>query len=196
MGYILSTAVVLFLVMDPLGNMPFFIASLSGVPKPRWKLVIFRELCIALAVLCSFLLCGKYALAILSISQSSVGIAGGVILFLIALKMVFQTNSPENVSTSEPFIVPLAVPMIAGPSALATIILAQGSPHASLFYCFIAVLAAWVAVTLILIFSDKLAVLLGNRTLDAGQSLMGLLLAAIAVEMLIRGIKLAFFTSA
>ena len=193
MEFILSTAIIIFLVMDPLGNMPFFISTLSGVPLPRHRKIIFREALIALAALTVFLLCGKYMLKIFHISQGSIGIAGGVVLFLIALKMIFSSDKAPEKENREPFIVPLAIPMLAGPSSLATIILVQGAPDATLPYCAAAMFIAWLPATIILVFSSTIAELIGgNRILEAGQSLMGLLLTAISIEMLVKGIKLSF----
>jgi MarC family membrane protein len=193
MEFILSTALLLFLVMDPLGNIPIFINELKHVPAEKQRRIIFREACIAFGVLSLFLLFGKNILALLQISQASLGIAGGVILFIISLKMIFSSGTPLPEGKEEPFIVPLAIPMIAGPSALATIILIQGKAEATILKSFSALLIAWLGATLILIFAQAIARILGKKTVDASESLMGLLLTAIAVEMLIKGIKNSFF---
>jgi MarC family membrane protein len=195
MEYIFTTAILLFLVMDPLGNLPFFINTLKKVPPERHVKIILREAVIALLVLAVFLCFGRKILALLQISQASLGIAGGIILFLIALKMIFGTpNGQEHKTYDEPLIVPLAIPMIAGPSSVATVILIRGSETATLGNSALALFIAWAAGTVILVFSTKLEKLLGQKFLDAAESLMGLLLTALAIEMLIKGIKSSFFS--
>lgn len=122
---IISAMVLLFLVMDPIGNIPMFVLSLKHLPKERHRPVIIRELLIALAVLVLFLFSGKHILALLQISQASLGIAGGIIIFLIAIKMIFAGSEKifKGTPKGEPFIVPLAIPLIAGPSAMTMVIL-------------------------------------------------------------------------
>jgi len=199
MEFIFSTALLLFLVMDPLGNLPFFISSLKNVPPERYLKIIFRESVIALIVLTIFMLVGKNLLNVLQISQASLGIAGGIILFLIALQMIFclpifsPATDNEDKKREEPFIVPLAVPMIAGPSAAAVIILVRGRADSSLLDCFIALVIAWCVSTIILMFSKIISRVLGHKILAPSESLMGLLLTALAIELLVKGIKSAFF---
>ena len=202
MEIIISNALLLFLVMDPLGNLPFFMNSLKNAPPERYLKIIFRECFIALVVLTIFMLVGKNILALLQISQASLGIAGGIILFIIALQMIFYLPifSPalesEDKRRGEPFIVPLAIPMVAGPSAAATIILTRGRADASLLDCFISLAIAWTITTIILMFSKAISRVIGHKLLDASESLMGLLLTALAIEMLIKGIKSSFFPGA
>ncbi|MFA7231642.1 MAG: MarC family protein [Victivallaceae bacterium] len=194
MNFILSTALLLLLVMDPLGNLPFFISTLKHVPPERYYKIIIREALIALLVLAMFLVFGKNILEALQVSQGSLGIAGGIVLLLIAVKMIFGSpNETDMRHDGEPLIVPLAVPMIAGPSAVATIILIRGHADSNILESFAALLIAWTLCATILLFSRLLGRLLGNKVLDAGESLMGLLLAALAVEMLIKGIRNSFF---
>ena len=193
MDSLISTSMLLFLVMDPLGNLPFFISTLRDVPRERYRLVVLRESLIALAVLALFLLLGRRILDVLGISQASLGIAGGIILFLIALKMIFSApEENKGLRRGEPLIVPLAIPMIAGPSAVATIILVRGKGEALLGWSALALLAAWLAATVILLFSRSIAKAVGDKALDASESLMGLLLTALAVEMFVNGAKNAF----
>ena len=115
----------LFLVMDPIGNIPFFIATLKDTEHGRWPRIIIREHGIALAILVLFLFCGQYILSFFQIQEPSLSIAGGIILFLIALNMIFKPQSDifGKESEGEPFIMPLATPYIAGPSAIATLLL-------------------------------------------------------------------------
>ncbi|QSH39978.1 MarC family protein [Lentisphaerota bacterium ZTH] len=193
MSIILSTAIVLFLVMDPFGNLPMFIAVLKNTPADRRSLVVFREAIIALAILAVFLLFGRDILKLLQITQGSLDMAGGIILFVISLQMIFGFGSGAYVKThEEPFIVPLAVPLIAGPSAVAVVILMRGYQKAGLGASFAALLLAWLLTTIILMASAKMERILGPKVIRAGESLMGLLLTAISVQMLVRGIKMSF----
>jgi len=190
---IFSTATMLFLVFDPLGNLPLFVSLLKQCDGAGYRRIVARESCIALGVLMLFLLFGNRILLLLQISEGSLGIAGGVILFLIALKMVF--GSPQFGSDRqmhEPFIVPLAVPLFAGPGAVTMTILVRGEDMPSFFLGLFALIPAWAASALILLAGRKLGDLFGPRGLDALQSLMGFLLAAISVGMLLNGIKTAF----
>ena len=183
---------ILLLVMDPLGNIPLFLSLLQNVPAARRRTVILRECAIAFALLLFFVFFGRYILDLLGLSSSSLNIAGGVILFLIALRLVFK--HPEGVfgpepQDAEPFIVPLAIPSIAGPSAIATVILLVSRAPERLAD-WIAALAIASAVTLaLLLAAERITRLLGSRGLAALERLMGLILTAIAVEMLLKGIE-------
>jgi MarC family membrane protein len=187
-----SAVVILLLVMDPVGNIPLFIAVLRDVEPGRRVRVILRECAIALGVLLLFVFFGRSMLDLLGLSDTALNIAGGVILFLIALRLIFK--HPEGVFGAssvggEPFIVPLAIPAIAGPTAIATVVLfVSRAPERMLEW--IGALSVAGAVTLtLLIFADRIATLLGPRALAALDRLMGLLLTAIAVEMLLNGIR-------
>lgn len=186
----LSAALLLFLVMDPIGNVPVFLSLLKSVAPERRRLVLARELAIALVVLFAFLLGGQYILAALSLKQESVSITGGIILFLIGLRMIFPT--PEGIfgepEGGEPFIVPMAIPLIAGPSTMATLLLlGQESPGRTADWS-IALLIAWAATALILSGSTALYRLLGPRVLSALEKLMGMLIVALAVQMTLDGV--------
>ncbi|MPM67060.1 hypothetical protein SDC9_113976 [bioreactor metagenome] len=190
---IFSTATMLFLVLDPLGNLPLFVSLLKDYDAKNYRRIILRESCIALGVLMLFLIFGNRILQGLQISESSLGIAGGVILFLIALKMVFGTPQfGGGRGDSEPFIVPLAIPLFAGPAAIAVTILIRGDSLPAFLTGLAALLPAWAVSTGILLFGRRLASYLGPRGLDALETLMGFLLAAISIGMLIHGIKTAF----
>ena len=192
---IFSTALLLFLVTDPVGNIPAFLFILQNVPVDRRRWIILRELLIALVVLVLFLFVGQYILAALQISQGSLGAAGGIILFLIALHMVFPTSKGvfgEEAEAGEPFIVPLAVPLTAGPAAIATLMLLMARQPAKWPQWLLALLLTWSASSVILLPAGRLARFLGRRTLAAIQRLMGLILTAVAVEMLIDGVAQAY----
>lgn len=193
---IVSAAILLFVVMDPFGNMPLFLSVLDAVPAERRRKVVARELLIALIMLVAFLFLGPHLLAALQISQPSLRIAGGIILFLIAVKMVFGGAGQmfKDASDSEPFIVPLAVPSVAGPSATATVLLLAGQEPGRWAAWLLAILLAWLATAVILLASTKVAFLLGKRGLCAIERLMGLILTAVSVEMFLVGVR-AFLTS-
>ncbi|MCL2700670.1 MAG: antibiotic transporter [Phycisphaerae bacterium] len=183
-----SAAILLFVVMDPLGNLPLFAAALREMPRPRRRRVLARELLIALAVLAAFLLTGSYLLATLKISPPALYISGGVILFVISIRMVFPIPSVQpGTPPREPFIVPLAVPLIAGPSAMTTLLIL--SRTAPLPQVAAALGLAWLAVAAILMLSDVLQRLLGPRGLEALERLMGMLLIVLAVQMFLEGVK-------
>lgn len=191
---ILSASILLFLVMDPFGNSPIFLSVLKGVPPERRQKAIVRELLIALIVLLSFLLAGPHLLKALHISEPSLRIAGGIILFLIAIKMVFgkvgdMFNDPLQ---EEPFIVPLAIPCLAGPSAIATVMLLTGQEPHRWHEWVASLLFAWILTSSILLLSAKLDRVLGKKGMSALQHLMGLILTALAVEMFIQGLRTAF----
>ncbi len=186
----LSATLTLFLVMDPLGNVPLFLAILKDLEPKRRRRVILRELLIALLIMALFLFFGSHFLRLLGLQPETISIAGGIVLFIIALRMVFPQEGGVmgDLPEGEPFIVPLAIPFIAGPSTLATLLLfAQQDPD-HLFYWSGAVLIAWAATALILVFSTKFYKLLGTRGLSAMERLMGMLLIMIAVQMLLNGV--------
>lgn len=177
--------------MDPAGNVPLFLAALKPVAPERRRRVLVRELLIALGFLLLFLLAGPTILSVLGISQSSLAIAGGIILFLIALRMIFPIHRGrhEEDLTGEPFVVPLAVPFVAGPSALASVMLVMGEDPSRWPTWLAAVLMAWAATAIILVSSERLSSVLGTRGLIAIERLMGMVLTAIAVEMFMRGLS-------
>ena len=190
---IISIAIIIFLVMDPVGNLPLFISILKKFPPKKQRLIIIRESLIALGILMSFVLMGQRFLKLLQISETSIELSGGVILMIIALKMIFSSSDESNgrKENEEPLIVPLAVPLIAGPSAISVVILQTGREN-SLLVIAAALLLAWTGSTVILLLSDRINKLFGQRFINALESLMGLLLAAVAMQMFINGIKTIF----
>jgi multiple antibiotic resistance protein len=191
---LISAALLLFLVMDPLGNVPFFLTELKRVRPERRRLVLVRELLIALAVLVLFLFTGGVMLDLLRISSTALTVAGGVILLLIALRMIFPTrdSSLQEELPGEPFIVPLAIPYLAGPSALATELLITNQDPSRWPEWLGAVLLAWFATAIIVYFATDLGRLLGERVLIAVERLMGMVLVAVAIQMLLTGLDLYF----
>ncbi|MGD9589289.1 MAG: MarC family protein [Pyrinomonadaceae bacterium] len=186
----LSAALLLFLVMDPLGNIPLFMTTLKKVDEKRQRLVVVRELLIALAVLVGFLFLGQYLLRLLHLSETALTTAGGIILMIIALKMIFPRRdaSLEEDVEGEPFIVPLAIPYVAGPSAMATSLLLMSREPGRWPEWLLAVFIAWFASAVIIYFSGYFARFLGEKGLVAVERLMGMLLITVAVQMLLNGI--------
>ncbi len=187
---IFSAALLLFLVMDPFGNVPVFLSVLRPVKQERRRWVIARELLIALGFLVVFLFGGQYLLAAIGISESSVTVAGGIILFLIALRMVFP--SPGGVfaedaeqASDAPILVPLAVPLVAGPSALASVLFLMSKDPTRWLE---ALVGAWAATGVVLLLAPNLSRLLGDRGLVATERLMGMVLTAIASKMVLGGV--------
>ena len=186
-----STTILLFFVIDPIGNIPIFLAALKNVDEGRRLIVTLRECGLAFMVLLLFMFFGKGFLQLLHISETSLGITGGIVLFLIALRMIFPTSEPLFAITplTEPLLFPLAIPTIAGPSALATALLVASRDPTRLWVAIASLAVAMGLSTLILIASGKIATLVGSRVLTASERLMGLILTAVAVEMLLQGIR-------
>ena len=185
----LSAALLLFLILDPLGNIPVFLSLLEPLPAKRRRLVLIRELLIALVVLFIFLWAGRYVLAAMHLRQESVSIAGGIVLFLIGLKMIFP--SPEGMfgetPEGEPFIVPMAIPLVAGPSGMAAVMLFSTQYPDRMIDWSLALFVAWLGTAVILFSATSLYKLLGKPVLIAVERLMGMLLVAISVQMLLMG---------
>jgi len=186
-----SAAILLFFVMDPIGNIPLFLASLKSVDTSRRLLVVGRELVIAYALLVAFLFLGRPFLEMLAISEPALTIAGGIVLFLIAIKMVFPATHGtlgEQID-GEPFVVPLAIPYVAGPSALATVLLMTSQDPVRQLDWLLAISVAWLASTAILLAGSKISDFLGNKGLMAIERLMGMVLIASAVQMFLDGVS-------
>lgn len=186
----LSTAVLLFFIIDPIGLIPLFSAILGKLPEKRRRPVLIRELIFALVALVLFLFLGKYILGVLHITQPALQLAGAMILLLLSIPMIFPSIriSMSSEDLGEPFIVPLAVPLFAGPSALAMVMLLGSGDQADAWPTWLgAVVIAWLGAALVLMVGNALASKLGKRGLAALERLMGMLLVAIAVEMALSG---------
>jgi MarC family membrane protein len=187
-----TAAITLFLVMDPLGNIPIFVTLLEHMEPRRRRRIIIREMLIALGILTVFLFLGKYILEGLHVSEPALSIGGGIVLFLIAIRMIFPatktpTDSPDT--DQEPLLVPLAVPLVAGPSAMAMVILFATQHPDRMMSWFLALLIAWFASAVILLSADIIRRYLGKRVITAVERLMGMILITVAVEMLLGGIQ-------
>lgn len=186
---ILSMALAFFLLMDPIGNVPLFIALLKNIPPKRQRKIILRELFIALIIILFFWVLGHPLLRFLNIQMPTILISGGIILFLIALKMIFPSKKTEKMEPrdKEPFIVPLATPLVAGPAVLAAVMLYSGQ-NEKIWICISAIIIAWLFSTLILLGSSFLKKLLKDRGITACERLMGLILTLLAVQMFLEGV--------
>jgi len=187
----LSAGFLLFLIMDPLGNIPLFLSQLRHVVPERRRRVLIRELIIALLVLFAFLFGGSYVLRALQLRQESVSIAGGIVLFLIGVKMIFPPRDGNMFGSTpggEPFIVPMAIPGVAGPSAMAALMLMTNSNPGRTADWSLALFCAWLATALILLSSTTLFRWLGESVLTALERLMGMLLVALSVQMFLDGV--------
>ena len=190
----LSATILLVLITDPVGNIPIFANALRHVPPERRARVILREICIAFALLLAFMFVGEGFLRVMNLSELSLQIGGGVILFLIALRMVFPppaspADEAADAQDVEPLIVPLAVPAIAGPSALATVLLlVSQQPERRLEW--VGALCLTMAVSaVVLVSAERIQRVVGSRLVTAIERLMGLVLVSVAMEMMLRGIK-------
>lgn len=191
-----SALILLVLIMDPFGNIPIFASALKHIPAHRrWK-IILREHGFAFAILLLFMFVGDVFLKHLGLSSTSLEIAGGVVLFLIAIRMIFPDhsgdNDPVSAGNTEPYLVPLAIPLIAGPSALAVVMLLANQQPELLWSWVGALTSAVVISATILVAAVQLKDRLGDKFLIAMERLMGLILVALSVEMLVRGFKGAF----
>jgi len=189
---VFAAVITLLLIMDPIGNIPPFLSILKVVPVERRRFVLMREILLAYGVLLVFLFLGKYLLRFLRLEQETLSIAGGIVLFLIALRMIFPregTGVAGEPLEGEPFLVPLAIPLFAGPSTLAALLLLQQSSPGDNVPLFIAVTIAWAIGGGILLSSTFFYRLLRERGLIAIERLMGMLLVMVAVQMLLNGLK-------
>jgi MarC family membrane protein len=191
----LSAFILLLLVLDPLGSLPVFIPIMRDVTPERRTWVALREVGIAFGVLVAFMFLGNGFLNVMRLSERSLEVAGGVILLIISIRMIFSHEGgvygvPEG---REPFIFPLAVPLLAGPSAMATVLLLASRQPDRMLSWVGALAAAMVVSGLTLLLCDRIRRLLGDSVVSALEKLMGLVLTAIAVEMVLAGLKRYFF---
>ena len=193
MELITSYVITLILVMDPFGNIPLFITALKRVPSERRTKVLLRELMIALFIMVVFLFAGAKLLAWLGIAKHSLGVSGGIVLFIMSIKLVFNSLEDEqahiNQRDEEPFVVPLAIPLIAGPASLSMLLILSAGAPSKVAYLFAAVLAASFLNGVVLLLSFPISNMLGRRGLIAVERLTGLLMVLISVNMIMGGIS-------
>jgi len=188
---LLSATVLIFLVMDPLGNVPLFISALARVDPARRRRVILREMLTAFLILLGILLLGRPLFSVFGISLPSLNIAGGVILFIIAIKMIFSSGESLMDATHdpEPRLVPLAVPLTAGPSTMSTLMVMVAREPQKTHLWLLALTMAWGVSCAILLGSDLFFKVLKSNGLRAMEKLMGMILTAVATEMAINGLR-------
>ncbi len=186
-----TVTLMLLFIMDPVGNIPMFHHILDHIePKHRWR-IILRELLFAYLILSAFLWGGQHILSFLGLKQASLSITGGIILFVIALDLVFprKKGKGDDLDNEDPFIVPLAMPMLAGPSAMATLILVATKDPANIWHWHLALTTACTITGVILVSSNLILKFLGKRGIRALKKLIGMLLIMIAVQMFLDGVK-------
>ncbi len=189
-----SAFILLLLVLDPFGSLPIFISVMKGVPPERKRWVAIREVVLAFAALAAFMFAGESFLKLMHLSERSLEVAGGVILLMIAIRMIFGSGESIYASESErePFIFPLAVPLMAGPSAMATVLLLASRQPDRMAEWVGALSCAMLVSGVVLLAADRIRRLLGDSVVSALEKLMGLVLTAIAVEMILAGLKRYF----
>lgn len=189
---IISTAIVLIFVIDPLGAVPVILSILKDVPLQRRRVIILREMLFGLGILLLFLFGGEFFLNIFHLETEAVRLAGAIIFFVIGIKMIFpgeEGSSGLYGTSKEPFMVPIAMPLIAGPSTLATLLILGKSNDTSSFALFLALMLAWLISAVVMYLSPLLYALLREKGLSALERLMGMLLLMMSVQMFIDGIR-------
>ena len=190
---IFSTAVLLFFILDPLGSVPLLLSILKNIDKKKHSKIIIREMLIGLIILLIFLFFGEQFLSLFHLQTESITIAGGIIFFVMALKMIFPSADGGDLFATtkgdEPLVVPIAMPMIAGPAALATLLVLAKTNSEHTTELFTSLLLAWGLAAIIMLFSTQLYKILKNKGLKALERLMGMLLLILSVQMFIDGIR-------
>ncbi|MEX1026671.1 MAG: YhgN family NAAT transporter [Candidatus Paceibacterota bacterium] len=184
---VFAASTTLVLVMDPLGNVPLVHSILARFSPARRRAIVLRELFISLAVLGLFLWTGNWILGFLGLTTSTLNLSGGILLFVIAMKMIFPPKHDSTEMPEDPFIVPLAVPMIAGPSSIALLMLWSSTSPEQIVEWNVALLLAWLVTTAIILSSELFVRLLGDRGLKAVERLMGMILVLLAIQMFLDG---------
>lgn len=190
-----SALVLLLLVLDPLGGLPIVIPIMRGVAPGRRRWIAVREVGIAFLVLLGFMFFGRAFLEVMHLSERSLEVAGGVILLIIAIRMIFAKSGAAYALEPgrEPLIFPLAVPLLAGPSAMATVLLLASRQPGQVMQWIGALVVAMSISGAVLLLAGRIRRLLGDSVISAMEKLMGLVLTAIAVEMILAGLKRYFF---
>lgn len=185
----LTIAAAIFFVLNATGQIPLFLAMLARFDQKRQLKIITRELVIALAILLLFTFFGDAVLRILGISRPIIAIAGGVLLFLISLTMIFPKSvaeDPGKALVHEPMIIPLAIPVITGPGSITTVML-YAHETGSAFLVAAAAFAAWVPSLIILLLGSYIKQILGEKGLVAVERLGGMLVCLIGIQMFTSG---------
>lgn len=191
---LLTAAITVFLLLDPIGNIPIFLSVMKSIPPERYTRIVLREMLIALFVMLFFLFAGRYVLMVLQLSQAAIQLSGAVVLFLIALNMAFPSNNMAIANGNiegEPFIVPLAIPLVAGPSTLAVLMLVTSDEPEKLFTWVAALCISWAIALAVLLTAVPISRVLGKKGMLAMERLIGMLLIMVAIQMLLDGIASA-----
>jgi small neutral amino acid transporter SnatA (MarC family) len=193
---IFSIALVLYLIMDPIGNIGSFLSQLSRYPASKKLWVTTREMLFALVAILIFAGIGEHLFVLLNLSETTVRLSSGVILFLVALQILFPTVNSlrENLPKDEPYVIPLAIPLTAGPSLLATVMLYSHLEESNQVMI-VAIFIAWIAALVTLLFGSKLHKLVGDNGLVAGERLMGMILVLLAIQRFMEGVLLFMSTT-
>ena len=188
---LIESSLLLFLVVDPFGNLPFVLAILGKVSSTRYRLTITREIVLAFLVLPVFTLFGNQLLGYLNIEQSSLSVAGGVILFLISLKMIFRSSAEifDSSYSDNPILVPIALPSLAGPSAMTAVMILRSQQQVPVDNLLLSLALVFAVAWLIFMAGHSISSYLGPRGISAMEKLMGMLLNLVAVNMLMQGIR-------
>lgn len=187
----LESSLLLFLVIDPFGNLPFVLAVTGESAAAQYRRIILRETLLAWLVLAAFVLAGEQILGYLDIAPASLMVAGGVILFLISLKMIFQSAAEifDSDYRDDPVLFPVAIPSLAGPSAITTVMILRSQQQVGIEQLLLALLFVLTMTCAIFLLGRRISDLLGRRGIRAAEKLMGLLLNLVAVNMLLLGVR-------
>lgn len=190
---IIQLAMIFFIVTNPIGNSPTIIALIKDYSVREQQKILLREAIISMLLAMFFLFLGETFLNCLNIQNFALTTSGGVLLFIVALKMIFSTRDERQIvgPKQAPFIVPIATPLLSG-AGLLTMIMLYSKQEANDMKILLAILLAWVGVTAVLVAAPYMQIFLGKRGLAALEQLMGMLLAMIATEMIVNGFSLFF----
>jgi multiple antibiotic resistance protein len=188
---VIESALLLLLVIDPFGNLPFVLSIIGDEPNYRYRRIILRETSLALVSLVLFAVAGDLFLGYLGIEQFTIKVAGGVILFLISLKMIFRTSAEifDDSYRDDPFLVPIAIPLLAGPSAITTVMILQSNDRIGMQNLLFSLCAVMVFSAVLFLLGRRISVYLGQRGLRAMEKLFGLMLNLVAVNMILDGVR-------
>lgn len=197
LGESLTGFVTLFLVIDPIGLAPLFIALTQGMAPSRRRRIGLRACLIATGILTVFGVFGMQVLDLMGISLPAFRIAGGMLLFLIASEMLFERRSQRREGRTadedhDPSVFPLATPLIAGPGAMATMILlatGRGADWHDLVGALVAMVAVIAVVMAFFLIATPIERALGRTGIVVVTRLLGMLLAALAVQFVIDGLR-------
>ncbi|AZP36280.1 putative antibiotic transporter [Candidatus Annandia adelgestsuga] len=191
MKKIISEIILMILVMDPIGNLPVFISLLKNFKPIRRKIILIREMFISLLLMILFLFIGEHILNLLNLKPETISISGGLILLFISIKMIFPDSkiNDNKIIYEEPFLIPLSIPLIVGPSLLATIMILSHNCHYHILHLIFSLFISWLISFIILMLSDTLLIFFGNKGINILEKLVGLILIMLSIQMFLDGIK-------